>query len=65
MWRSLATTLLVLLTLAGCRTAGEAIEGLNSDREHGGGYAKVPRRDAEGRLYVPPADWSAGPERVY
>jgi hypothetical protein len=56
---------LVVAALTGCRMIGEMLEGLNSDREHGGGYAKVPQKDAEGQLYVPPTDWAAGPERVY
>lgn len=61
----LALVVPLVLALCGCQMLGRMIEGLNSDRAHGGTYAKVPQRDADGNLYVPPTDWAAGPERVY
>lgn len=55
----------LLLPLSGCNLLGNMLEGHNSDREHGAGYARVPQKDADGEMYVPERDWSAGPERVW
>jgi hypothetical protein len=61
----IALVLPVLFTLSGCRAIGQIFEGVNSDRQNGAGYAKVPRKDADGQMHVQEPDWVAGPERIY
>ena len=61
----IALVLSVLMSLSGCRAIGQIFEGVNSDRPNGAGYAKVPRKDADGRMQVREPDWVAGPERIY
>jgi len=55
----------LLAALSGCQLLGEMLAGINSDQANGGAYARMPQRDADGEIYVPPTDWGAGPERVY
>ncbi|MEX0978808.1 MAG: hypothetical protein WDZ48_08160 [Pirellulales bacterium] len=62
---NIALVLSALIALSGCRTIGAMFEGVNSDRQNGAGYAKVPRKDADGRMHVHEPDWVAGPERIY